>query len=215
VKDEPLLDLLDKIPSFVVCVIGPRKVDLLVEFAVAVSPVGAAGAVSSESVVALAVLEYAELPALLVARTRNVYIVLGDSPVAEYAVRFASRDATCVKDEPLLDCSTRYPVSLFALSVHVRLIWLVEFRRRRQPRWCSGRGQQRISLSRSRIGIRRVTALLVARTRNVYIVLGDSPVAEYAVRFASRDATCVNDEPLLDCSTRYPVSLFALSVHVG
>jgi len=81
--------LLDKIPSFVVCVIGPRKVDLAGGIRRRRQPRGAAGAVSSESVVALAVLEYAELPALLVARTRNVYVVLGDSPVAEYTVRFA------------------------------------------------------------------------------------------------------------------------------
>ena len=84
--------------------------------------------------VALAILDQVELTAPLRARTLYWYVVLALRPVVfEYVFTFAATVAICTKLSKLVHLelvhlrrSISNPVSLFELSVHVRLIWLLD-----------------------------------------------------------------------------------------
>ncbi len=75
------------------------------------------------SVVAVAVLEYPEVPPALYARTRYVYDVLRANPVLWKEVAFAPTSAICTKEQLApVHRSILKPSSLLELSDQVRLI---------------------------------------------------------------------------------------------
>jgi len=85
---------------------------------------GAAGGVGS-AVVALATFDHAEPPPALVAWTRYQYCVPAARPVSFQLTTLAPSVVAAAKVTPSVERCTAKPVSSLALSVQVRLIWLV------------------------------------------------------------------------------------------
>jgi hypothetical protein len=77
-------------------------------------------------VVAVAMFEYVEYPALFCARTRKLYVVLGWRFVTVVLVRVAAAPMSVNDTNPAACDSTRTAVASGALFVHVRAIWLEE-----------------------------------------------------------------------------------------
>ena len=117
-------------------------------------------------VVAWAVLDQAESPPALNARTRKEYVVPGESPVAAKVVALAPVVPARTNVVPSVDFSTRYPSSLLALSCQVRLTWVPEAAAAARPVGAAGAGGGAAGAPK-KIPLRTAFGPAVAVTRRV------------------------------------------------